>query len=44
MIQRLIERVLRMPAAVLIVALAVVPGALLGLWFDRERGARTRPT
>ncbi len=32
------------PYALMIVALAVVPGALLGLWFDRERGARTRPT
>ena len=26
------------PYALVIVALAVVPGALLGLWFDRERG------
>ncbi len=29
------------PYAMVIVALAVVPGALLGLWFDRERHTRS---
>jgi iron(III) transport system permease protein len=28
------------PYALVMVALAVVPGALLGLWFDRERHSR----
>jgi iron(III) transport system permease protein len=28
------------PYALVIVALAMVPGALLGLWFDRETHAR----
>ncbi len=28
------------PYAMVIIALAVVPGALLGLWFDRERQSR----
>ncbi len=31
------------PYALVIVALAVVPGALLGLWFDRESHARPAP-
>jgi iron(III) transport system permease protein len=30
------------PYALVMVALAVVPGALLGLWFDRERHTRVR--
>ncbi|HEY3867321.1 MAG TPA: iron ABC transporter permease [Actinocrinis sp.] len=30
------------PYALVIVALAAVPGALLGLWFDREQGGRKR--
>jgi iron(III) transport system permease protein len=30
------------PYALVMVALAVVPGALLGLWFDRERHGRTQ--
>ena len=29
------------PYALMMIALAVVPGTLLGLWFDRER--HTRP-
>ncbi len=31
------------PYAFVIIALAVVPGALLGLWFDREQHGRTDP-
>ena len=30
------------PYALVMVALAVLPGALLGLWFDRERHTRVR--
>jgi iron(III) transport system permease protein len=32
------------PYALVIVALAMVPGALLGLWFDRERHVRANLT
>jgi iron(III) transport system permease protein len=31
------------PYALVIVALAMVPGALLALWFDREHHMRTQP-